>query len=45
MAHENIRALIQEHYQIDVIGVRRLAGYENANYLVKAKSQRFVFKT
>ena len=45
MAHDNIRTLIQEHYQIDVTDVRRLAGYENANYLVKAEGQKFVFKT
>ena len=40
-----MKKLINKYYSFDPIKIEKLVGYENVNYLVTNKEQRFVFKT
>lgn len=40
-----MQKLINKYYSFDVIKTEKLDGYENANYLITCKEQKYVFKT
>ena len=37
--------LLQKHFGFQEIEIKQLNGYDNANYLIKAESGKFIFKT
>ena len=40
-----MKEIILKHFGIEAIELKRLAGYENANYLVRASNESYIFKT
>ncbi len=40
-----MQKLINKYYSFDAITIKKLDGYENANYLLTNKEQKYVFKT
>ncbi len=40
-----MKALIEQYFSIQVMDIKNLGGYDNANYLVKTASQKYIFKT
>lgn len=40
-----MQKLINKHYSFDTLKIEKLDGYENANYLITCKEQKYVLKT
>jgi len=41
---EKVKALVSEHFGVEALSIKKMAGYESLNYLVKTKEAKYVFK-